>query len=330
MIHIDGSTGEGGGQVLRSALALAMVTGQPVTLTKLRAGRAKPGLLRQHLTCVRAAAEVCGAQVQGDALGSGRVVFAPGAVRAGDYSFAIGTAGSTGLVLQTLLPALLLADGPSKIRVEGGTHNSMAPPFHFLDRAFAPHVGLRLALGAWGFYPAGGGWIEAQITPGGAPIALLERGPITEVHAHAAISGIAHRIGHAALGAFKQALELDRDHLHFHQAPQPVGPGFAAWLEARFEGGVELVTAFGERRHPEGVADQALAQLEAWRALDVPVGEHLADQLMLPLALFGGAFRTGPLSLHARTNLAVIERFLPGRVTARDDGAAVVVEGRGA
>ena len=330
MIQIDGAMGEGGGQVLRTSLSLAMVTGQPVTLSNIRAGRGKPGLLRQHLTCVRAAAEVCGATLEGDALGSRRVVFIPGPVRPGPYRFAIGSAGSTGLVLQTLLPALLVGGGgegsaPSTITVEGGTHNSMAPPFMFLAGAFAPHVGLGLTLRRWGFYPAGGGEIEAVITPGRYPIDRMERGPLLEVHAHAAISGISHKIGHGALGALKHALDLDRDHIHFHQVPDPVGPGFVAWIEARFEGGTEVFTAFGERRRPEEVAQTALAEFIAWRGLDVPVGDHLADQLLIPLALFGGRFRTGSLSLHARTNIEVIERFLPGRIRAGEDGQRAVL-----
>lgn len=325
MIEIDGAKGEGGGQVLRSSLSLAMVTGQPVTLSNIRAGRGKPGLLRQHLTGVRASAEICDAVVQGDVLGSTRVVFTPGAVRAGDYRFNIGSAGSTSLVLQTLLPALLVADAPSTLSIEGGTHNSGSPPFSFLERSFAPHVGLQLELVRWGFYPAGGGQLRATITPGRYAIDRVERGPIREVHAHAAISAISHRIGHGTLGVFKHALDLDRDHIHFHQVPDPVGPGLACWLEARFDSGTAIFTAFGERRANDGLADVALAQLRAWEAEDVPVDEHLADQLMLPLALFGGRLRTGPLSLHSRTNLQVIDRFLPGRL--RDAGGGLIVAG---
>ncbi len=322
MIEIDGSMGEGGGQVLRTSLALSMVTGQPVTLTRIRAGRGKPGLLRQHLTGVRAAAEVSSARVEGAELGSGRVVFVPGAPRAGDYRFAIGSAGSTSLVLQTVLPALLVADGPSTVTVEGGTHNSASPPFPFLQRTFSPHVGLEPVLHRWGFYPAGGGVLEGRITPDRSPVRLLERGPLTAVHAHVAISGLAHRIGHGTLGALKHALGLEREQLHFHQVPEPIGPGFVAWIEAEFARGVEVFTAFGEKRRNEDLAEVALAAFTAWKALDVPVSEHLADQLLIPLALFGGAIRTGPLSLHARTNVAVIDRFLPGRL--RVDGTSVV------
>lgn len=324
MIQIDGSRGEGGGQVLRTALALSIVSGQGFVLEGVRAGRAKPGLMRQHLTGLRAAAAICGAELEGDALGSTRVVFEPGPARAGDYRFAVGSAGSAGLVLQTVLPPLLLLEQPSTVTVSGGTHNSAAPPFHFLERAFAPHVGLELRLERWGFYPAGGGELRARVLPGRRPLALTERGAIREVHGHAAISALSHRIGHGALGVFNKALGLDREHLHFHQVPEPVGPGFACWLEVHHEGGVEVFTAFGERRDTEGVAAQALAEFQAWEAHGAPVGEHLADQLLIPLALFGGAFRAGPLSSHARTNMEIIERFLPVRFRLGEDGTISV------
>ncbi len=327
MIRIDGSLGEGGGQVLRSSLALSVVTGAGFELTKVRAGRARPGLLRQHLTCVRAAAEICGAEVEGAELGSQRVVFLPGPARAGDYRFAIGSAGSASLVLQTVLPPLLLQEQPSTVSVSGGTHNSAAPPFHFLREAFAPHVGLELDLIKWGFYPAGGGEVRARVLPGARPVRITERGPLRELHGHAAISAISHKIGHGALGVFKHHLGLERGQLHFHQAPEPVGPGFACWLEARFDGGAEVFTAFGEKRNTEDIALRAVEEFQAWQAQDVPVGEHLADQLLIPLALFGGSVRAGPLSLHARTNLEIIERFLPGRLRVVAAGEGVVVEG---
>lgn len=320
MLFLDGAMGEGGGQVLRSALSLAMVTGQSFTLERVRANRPRPGLMRQHLTCVQGAAAICGAEVEGAALGSGRVVFRPGAPRAGDWRFEVGSAGSAGLVLQTVLPALWRAPGPSTVALTGGTHNASAPPFHFLEASFAPRVGLELVLDRWGFYPAGGGALRARVRPGGAPLGLTERGPLLEVHAHAAISAISHRIGHGALGLFRRELGLEGARLHFHQVPEPVGPGFATWIEARFAGGAAVFTAFGERRDHTGVAQQALEAFRAWEAQDVPVDEHLADQLMLPLALFGGAFRAGPLSLHARTNLEVIGRFWPGRLRVEADG----------
>jgi len=140
MIEIDGSEGEGGGQMLRSALSLSMCTSQPFRMVNIRAKREKPGLMRQHLTAVRAATEVCGAAVIGDEVGSGEITFRPGKVKPGNYSFSIGTAGSCTLVLQTVLPPLLTASAPSQIRISGGTHNKASPPVDFLQRAYLPLV----------------------------------------------------------------------------------------------------------------------------------------------------------------------------------------------
>jgi RNA 3'-terminal phosphate cyclase (ATP) len=147
MITVDGSFGEGGGQILRTALALALVTGQPFRIEKIRAGRKNPGLLRQHLTAVKAAAQIGQATIAGDSIGSTQLTFAPGRIAAGEYTFAVGTAGSTTLVLQTILPALLRANAPSRLTLEGGTHNPFAPPFHFLVQAFLPLLNQMLAGG---------------------------------------------------------------------------------------------------------------------------------------------------------------------------------------
>ena len=162
IIQIDGSQGEGGGQIVRSSLALAMVTGNGVAIEKLRAGREKPGLMRQHLTAVHAAAEICQAQVTGNAIGSSSLTFQPGRVIPGEYKFSVGTAGSATLVLQTVLPPPLIADGPSRVILEGGTHNPWAPPFDFLSRAYLPLVNrmgpsVTATMDRPGFYPAGGG-----------------------------------------------------------------------------------------------------------------------------------------------------------------------------
>lgn len=165
-----------------------MCTGQPLAIQRIRAKRPKPGLMRQHLTCVQAAVAVCGAKVEGAELGSQTLVFEPGPVRAGDYAFNVGTAGSCTLVLQTVLPALMLCAEPSRVSLSGGTHNPMAPPFHFLERSFAPllrrlGVGLDLELRRLGFYPAGGGELSAVVRPtagGLLPFDLTDRGPVQE------------------------------------------------------------------------------------------------------------------------------------------------------
>lgn len=162
LITIDGSIGEGGGQILRTALGLSMVTGQAFRIEKIRAGREKPGLLRQHLTAVNAAVAISGASVEGNVIGSRELLFLPGSTAAREYAFSIGSAGSMTLVLQTVLPALLTADAPSKLTLEGGTHNPFAPPIDFLEKAFLPLVGrmgprVSVSLERAGFYPAGAG-----------------------------------------------------------------------------------------------------------------------------------------------------------------------------
>jgi RNA 3'-terminal phosphate cyclase (ATP) len=170
MILIDGSSGEGGGQILRTALSLSLATGIPCRIENIRAGRKNPGLLRQHLTAVRAAADIGIAEFEGATLASSALTFTPRAIRAGEYRFAVGTAGSGTLVFQTILPALLRAPGPTRVSIEGGTHNDAAPPFDFLDRTFLPlicRMGARvsLKLERYGFYPAGGGRFIAEIEP---------------------------------------------------------------------------------------------------------------------------------------------------------------------
>ena len=203
MLVIDGRTGEGGGQVLRTSLALSMITGIPVTLEHIRAKRTKPGLMRQHLTCVRAAKAVCGARVTGDEVRSSRLVFEPGEVVPGEYDFAIGTAGSTSLVLQTVLPALMLAAEPSVVRVSGGTHNQKAPPADYIERVFAPLLGrigpqVEVEMVRAGFYPAGGGLLQAAITPCArealGALELLERGADLGRRVRSVVSNLPKRI----------------------------------------------------------------------------------------------------------------------------------------
>jgi RNA 3'-terminal phosphate cyclase (ATP) len=213
MIQIDGSLGEGGGQVLRTALALALVTGQPFRLEKIRAGRAKPGLLRQHLTAVQAAARIGAARVEGAVLGSTSLVFEPGAIRPGNYHFDIGTAGSTTLVLQTILPPLLAAGGPSRLTLVGGTHNGLAPPFDFLARTFLPllnRLGPAVAatLERPGFFPAGGGRLTAEIQPAPrlSPLCLGERGALRQQWARVLIAGLPPAIAERECQVLRQKL----------------------------------------------------------------------------------------------------------------------------
>lgn len=338
MIKIDGAMGEGGGQVIRSSLSLSMLTGKPVLLENIRAGRDKPGLLRQHLTALRAAVEISGGAAEGDELRSSRVRFTPGTVRPGRYRFAVGTAGSAALVLQTILPALMLADSPSEIAVEGGTHNGKSPPFEFLSEAFLPLLGrmgpqVSLELVRPGFYPAGGGRMVARIEPVSAltPIELMEVGERGEITACALVSSLPRNIGHREIVVIKEALDLTWQQTEVVQVEDPRGPGNAVLIKVPCGCLTEVFTGFGQRRkRAEDVAEELVAEVQAYIATNAPVGEHLADQLLLPMALAGGGrFRTGPLSLHTTTNIEVIQRFIDVSIVtnALEDGSVEVVVG---
>ena len=329
-VTIDGRVGEGGGQILRSALALSLVTGRPFRIEGIRAGRDKPGLLRQHLTAVRAAAAIGGASVTGDELGSTALAFAPGDVRGGDYQFNIGSAGSTTLVLQTVLPALLGARTASRLTIEGGTHNFAAPPFDFLAAAYLPLMrrmgaGIDLALEAHGFHPAGGGRLVATIEPAARlqPLTVLERGPVT-VRARVLLASLPEQIGRRELEIVRQRLGLDRTQCRIQSVTGSPGPGNVVLIEITSDAITEVITGFGRKGVPaESVASQACDEAEAYIAAGVPVGAHLADQLLLPMALAGGgAFRTLAPTRHTATNADVIGRFLDVAIRLEADGDA--------
>lgn len=319
-VAIDGAAGEGGGQILRTSLALSLVTGRAFRMVNIRARRAKPGLLRQHLTAVRAAVEISDAACDGAGIGSGELVFRPGTVRAGDYHFAIGTAGSTTLVLQTILPALALADRPSRVVLEGGTHNPLAPPFDFLARTFLPVFNrfgptVEATLLRAGFYPAGGGRIEVKVTPTDRlrPVELLTRGEGGGRRLVAHVAGIPASVAERAFEQADKRLRWGRAVCEIIEHQSERGQGFVLAGEVSSEAHTEVFTAFGERGlRAEAVADRIVEQVRPYLAAGLPVGEHMADQFLLPMGLAaGGAFRTAGLSPHAQTNIEVIQAFLP-------------------
>lgn len=325
MITIDGSIGEGGGQILRSSLALSMVTGKPVRFEKIRAGREKPGLLRQHLTAVNAAAAISHATTEGVAIGSQQLMFTPGEIQPGDYTFSIGTAGSTTLVLQTILPALLTASAPSTLILEGGTHNPFAPPFDFLEKAFLPLLSrmgpkVSVALERPGFYPAGGGRLRVHIIPAPlAPLHLRERGEIRRRTCTALLASLSRDIGQREIGRIKRMMAWP-DECFQIRTMENVGPGNILTIEIESEHVTEVFTGFGQRGvRAEAVAEDALQQTKRYLAAGVPVGKHLADQLLLPLALAGGgSFLTLPLTRHSTTNMQIIEMFLDVKLSAQE------------
>jgi RNA 3'-terminal phosphate cyclase (ATP) len=337
MIEIDGSAGEGGGQILRSSLSLAICTQRPFHIANIRANRDKPGLMRQHLTAVEAAAEICGATMQGADLGSRALTFRPGMLRAGDYSFDIGTAGSCTLVLQTVLPPLLTAAETSLIRITGGTHNRGSPPFDFLQRAFLPHLTrmgaeVELTLARHGFYPRGGGEIRARIRPAmlTQPLLLIERGPLVGGYAEAYLAALPAQVAQRELEVIGKQLGWHRDRLRLRALPNDMGPGNAVTITLDYQQVTEVFTGFGERGvRAEDVAMATAREASAYLAASAPVSEHLADQLLLPLALGrGGKYLATLATEHLRSNARVIEQFTARRIRIEpcDAGTLVTVE----
>ena len=326
MIEIDGSEGEGGGQILRSALSLSMCTDQAFRLKNVRAKREKPGLMRQHLTALQAAAAVCDAKLTGAEVGSAEITFRPGKVKAGDYQFAIGTAGSTTLVLQTVLPALLTALSPSTVRITGGTHNKACPPVDFLQRTYLPFVErmgpkVQLELKRHGFYPRGGGEILARVTPSLrlTPITLMERGMRKGGYAEAYISGIPMHVASRELEIVGKMLNWTANNLHVRGLSEEFGPGNALTITVEHEEITEVFTGFGEKGvSAESVAKRAVDAARSYLATEAAVGPHLADQLLLPMALAGeGEFLTMPVTQHFESHVEIIGKFLSRRVTTK-------------
>jgi RNA 3'-terminal phosphate cyclase (ATP) len=318
MLTLDGSQGEGGGQILRTSLALSMCLGKAFQIHNIRATRAKPGLQPQHLAAVKAAAGIARANVKGAELGSQTLSFIPQGVEGGEYRFAIGTAGSTTLLFQALLPALMRARHASRVILEGGTHNPMAPPFEFLNHAFLPlinHMGptVTARLIRPGYVPAGGGQLDITIQPVKRlrPLNILQRGKLMETRAEVLLSHLPTHIAERELGVIAKALQLPASCLNFQIDTSAIGPGNCVSVIIKAEGVTEVFTALGKRGLPaEQVASQVVQDVRDYLASEVPVGHYLADQLLLPLALAGtGAFVTGPPSLHTTTNMVVIEQF---------------------
>jgi len=325
MLHIDGSTGEGGGQVLRSSLALAILTGQAVQLTHIRASRAKPGLQPQHLESVNAAAAICGGQVSGAELHSQQLLFEPGEVHAGRYRFDIGTAGATSLVLQTIFLPLARAGTSSNITIIGGTHVPHSPCYHYLERQWLPVLQscgfwARLSIEQAGFYPRGGGEIQAHIRPVETiqPLECMERGKLVRIRGISAVAnledGIARRQKLQALRRLEPVCADSK--IETIRLPSR-GKGTMLLVQAEFErssGCYFGLGALGKRA--EQVADEAVDSLFEFLASDGAVDEHLADQILLPLAFAKGPsqFRTSRVTRHLLTNAEILQAFLPARV----------------
>jgi RNA 3'-phosphate cyclase len=330
MIELDGSMGEGGGQILRTSLALSLITGQPFRLRKIRAGRPKPGLQPQHLMSVRAAASIGQAKISGDAISSRELVFEPGAVQPGKYRFAIGTAGATGLVLHTIyLPLAWKAAGPSELVLEGGTHVSTSPCFHFLQttwRAWMERLGLHLTLkmNRTGFYPRGGGQVEAVIQPCQRirGLTITKREPFTHATGFGAVAGLPEHIAQRQARRAKYRLRENGIEAEIVEETWSGGPGSVLAIIFDLAPVPTLLFGLGARGKPaEKVADEAVSQALAYAKSDEPVDPHSADQIVLPLALSEEAseFRVSEVTQHLITNITVIEHFISRDIVC--DGA---------
>jgi RNA 3'-terminal phosphate cyclase (ATP) len=334
MLTLDGSYGEGGGQILRTALALSTITGRPMRIERIRAGRQNPGLQPQHLTAVRAAAAICGAQLEGDEPSSQALTFIPGGpARPGEYAFDVaeaargGSAGSVGLVLQTILLPLALQQEGSHLTLRGGTHVPWAPSVSYLKHVFLPvlaRMGLRvqIELLQWGFYPAGGGEIQVQIEERGTvldPIQLTDRGKLRRVWGTAAVMNLPAHIPQRMAARAHNVLE--EAGIRAQVEPRRLrgtGPGAGIFLFAEYEstdGHISAgFSAYGHKGLPaERVAEEACNKLLTHHRSGDPVDPHLADQLVLPMLTARGTSKiaTSQISRHLLTNVWVSRQFLP-------------------
>ncbi|MFZ2147586.1 MAG: RNA 3'-terminal phosphate cyclase [Sedimentisphaerales bacterium] len=346
-VFINGSTGEGGGQILRTSLTLACITGKSLRIENIRAARRNPGLAKQHLSCVQAACQICNGQCRGASLRSQVLDFQPGPVQGGDFSFDIGSAGSASLVVQTVLPALFLADRPSMVNVTGGTHNPLAPPFDFLCETFLPAIGNAgfegdCKLIKHGFYPAGGGKITFDIKPWQKgteqiidicePSSPAEGGfDIVQGFALAQIYAriyIAKLPSHIAQRQRKLLLEsgLNIQNIEHIEVTDSDGPGNCVMIRLCIGDRTTIFTAFGMKGKPsQDVVGEVVNLTRDFLASGAAVDRFLADQLLIYMAMNScfvkdnkmgarsksGCYTTNELSTHLSTNMDVIKKFLP-------------------
>jgi len=329
-IEIDGSIGEGGGQVLRSCLTLSLLTGQALQIKNIRSRRPKPGLMPQHLKAVEAAAAIGMARTEGAHLGSQSLTFEPGGTRSGRFEFDIGTAGSTSLVLQTILPALSFGKDLSSVTVKGGTHVPWSPCFHYLDLHWTRYMRkigfeLQLDMELAGFYPQGAGIVHAVVRPAGSvlPLSLIERGALKRIHSISAVANldvsIAERQRNQALS--RLADRFPGVEITVLQMPS-LFRGTMLLLIAEFEQSECCYFGLGARGKPaERVADEAVDQLLDFLSTDGAVDERLADQLILPLAFASGLskLRTSKVTQHLLTNAEVLRTCLSTDIQVTGD-----------
>lgn len=340
MIEVDGAHGEGGGQLLRMAVALSAVTQTPVRVSRIRAGRPKPGLAAQHAASVRAVSELCGGNVRGVEVGSSEVTFVPEAVRAGRYSWDVGTAGSISLVFQALLPVAAAAPGPVRVRIVGGTDVPWSPPMDYVSRVFLPLVRrlgalVDLEVPRRGYYPRGGGLLEAVIEPtrSWSPFRAARTDSIERVRGIAHVSNlpeeIPKRMKHAAIRRLHGAKDVKVEE-RLYRGDEAIGQGGALVLWAETTETFLGADSLAQRGKPsekvgEEAASSLMAEIDSRATLDV----HAADQLLVYLARANGPceFRVREVSRHLETLMWLLPQFLPVdfKVVRQGAGSQVTV-----
>ena len=340
-LEIDGSRGEGGGQILRTALTLGLVLRQRLRFFRIREGRPKPGLRAQHVASLEAAAAISGARLEGARIGSREVIFDPAEIRPGRYRFEIGTAGAATLVIQTVAIPLSLSGGPSEVEVTGGTHVPWSPSARYLSWQWAPFVRelgfeIDIRTAAVGFTPRGGGRVVATIPGGAAPRSWtgIENGGFKGVRGEVTIAGLPRSIAERIVREARRGLASpwDLSEIEIREVASP-GPGVAFDLLARLEGGRFATTSLGKRGLPaEEVARRAVEELEAFSGTGASMDRHLADQAVVPLCLGEGVSRfvAPEVTSHLETNAGTVALFLEDRVqiSRREEGGAdVAIQG---
>ncbi len=297
-VEIDGSMGEGGGQILRTSLSLSAITGCELLLKNIRARRETPGLKRQHLTCVNAVAEICDAEVSDITVGSRELEFAPRAIKAGDYRFDVGTAGSVTLVAQTIIPVLLKADGFSTVTITGGTHVPYAPTWEFFERSYLPELRrmgaeVEAKLETPGFYPAAGGVIKLKIKPFNASrrfekYELNSLGDLKGGKVVGVVSALPCSIAEAEVGIVAskfRELKLKQE----VREVESLGPGNYCYVQLDYERASVVISSIGSyNRSRKAVANDVVQQVNEFLKSGKACEKHLADQLLVPLNVFVG------------------------------------------
>ncbi len=332
MIEIDGSYGEGGGQILRTALAFSAISKIPIRVKNIRASRKNPGLGNQHLATVNALARISGATIEGNRIGSQTLTFIPQEICPGGYEFRIETAGSVTLLLQAIFPPLCLRQEDSTVTLTGGTHVPWSPPFHYFSQVFLPtlkpmEVSAEAEIEKWGFYPKGGGRIRLKLSPTDElkPISLIERGLLKKITGISAVANLpkhmAERQRGQAMKRIRRELNFDPEITILSDAPSG-GQGSFLFLLTEYEGVVAGFSSLGARGKPaEKVADEAVDYLKEYAESDGCVDSHLADQLVPFMALAKGnsSFTTAHMTGHLFTNLWVVAQFIDTKIQTRGD-----------